>query len=423
MEGEEKLKWKAEKGKGVRSARRGVARLGSWARTVAQCAEVSLWSQLDDEWREQIGETVARASHATRAVLGTSSLVMVLLRSCCCWRSVRKGSFACGIYTLIFYAILVAAGICHVNSVLHSPVRFTLSLFLLTFSALCVVSSVILLLGLFFDNRLLLIPWLIIVSMTTLLDVVLSLYLVTDLPVNPFVITMYVIDYILCAVNVYCILCVLSQYREYTVGRRALGQTSRPSLSVVSRYSCAQGRSSFSRVASWPSGRFARKFGRRTTNNALSPANDTPEKPNFDTFHALDGQDSLRPDLKTEPFFGQEEVSSGLHISTAETSLQPSEEEADLPADSARTTHEDARTHDQETTRNMNSKEMQQDLKDRLIQKCGSGKTKHLSPVPETRSLLNQAGNATNDGSSVNSDSAIHGHRDTADHQHREKRF
>ncbi|XP_064483044.1 uncharacterized protein LOC135395887 [Ornithodoros turicata] len=146
---------------------------------------------------------------------------MALLRSCCCWKSVRNGSFASAIYTLVFYTILVAAGMCHMSSVLQSSVRFTLGLFLLTFSGLSAISSIVLLVGLFLDNRILLIPWLTIVSMTTLLDIVLSLYLITDLPVNPFVITMYIIDYILCAVNVYCILCVLSQYQEYIVGSRS----------------------------------------------------------------------------------------------------------------------------------------------------------------------------------------------------------
>ncbi|KAG0414500.1 hypothetical protein HPB47_008343 [Ixodes persulcatus] len=232
---------------------------------------------------------------------------------------------------LIFYTILVTAGICHVNSVLHSQVRFTMSLFLLTFSGLCVVASIVLLLGLFFDNRLLLIPWLIVVSMTTLLDMVLSLYLITDLPVNPFVITMYVIDYILCAVNVYSILCVLSQYQEYAVGRRVLCQTNHVSIPTLSRCNGAADRSGFGRVASWPAGRLTHKLGLQVPSHASPTTNGTPEK-------GRTGRGFQRPLRKPEAIipeveapegslFVQEEASSGVHISTAETSLQQTEED------------------------------------------------------------------------------------------------
>ncbi|KAK8788367.1 hypothetical protein V5799_021858 [Amblyomma americanum] len=41
---------------------------------------------------------------------------MVLLRSCCCRLSLRKGSFACGIYTLVFYTMMIATGACHISS-------------------------------------------------------------------------------------------------------------------------------------------------------------------------------------------------------------------------------------------------------------------------------------------------------------------
>ncbi|CAN7938393.1 unnamed protein product, partial [Ixodes hexagonus] len=256
---------------------------------------------------------------------------MALLRSCCCWRSVRKGSIACGVYTLIFYTILVAAGICHVNSVLHSQVRFTLSLFLLTFSGLCVIASIVLLVGLFFDNRLLLIPWLIIVSMTTLLDIVLSLYLITDLPVNPFVIAMYIIDYILCAVNVYCILCVLSQYQAYVVGRRVLGQTNRIPVPAVSRCNGVADRSPFGRVASWPAGHLTHKLRLQVAAHALPTTNGTPEKSKSGRGfqRPLSKPEAPRPEVQAPEgsLFVPEEVSSGLHISTAETSLQQTEED------------------------------------------------------------------------------------------------
>ncbi|KAL1432732.1 hypothetical protein MTO96_012944 [Rhipicephalus appendiculatus] len=188
---------------------------------------------------------------------------MALLRSCCCWLSVRKGSFACGIYTLIFYTMLVATGGSHVSSMFHSPV--------------------VLLLALVFDNRLLLLPWLTIVPITTMLDVALSLYFIRDLKVNAFVIVMYIVDYTLCSINVYCILCVLSQYQMYLIERRTLGQGSRPSARLQ-----------------------------------MTPA----------TQH---GKTRLTPEIPMERVYGVEDTSSALHLSTAEASLQHSIAEAEMP--------------------------------------------------------------------------------------------
>ncbi|KAK8762243.1 hypothetical protein V5799_026491 [Amblyomma americanum] len=284
---------------------------------------------------------------------------MALLRSCCCWLSLRKGSFASGVYTLIFYTMLVATGVCHVNSALHSPVGFTLILLLLSFSGLCVIFSVVLILGLFFNNRLLLIPWLAMVSMTTLLDIALSFYFITDLKVDGFVIAMYVVDYTLCSVNIYCIMCVLSQYHEYAVGRRGMGQTSRAPLPVVSAYNSNRNnsssrrgggdRSTLSRIASWPSRRIFRKpalpqasrvpscsiaVAAEAASSADAAASTTPSAAPGKAANGLTHiarENLLMPEAPHMFGYSPDDVSSGLHLSTAETSLQPSGEETELP--------------------------------------------------------------------------------------------
>ncbi|XP_037505052.1 uncharacterized protein LOC119381161 [Rhipicephalus sanguineus] len=230
--------------------------------------------------------------------------------------------------------MLVVTGIFHANSVLHTPVGFTLVLLLLIFSGLCVIFSVVLLLGLFLDNRLLLIPWLTVVSMTTLLDVALSLYFVTDLRVNPFVIAMYVVDYTLCSINIYAILCVLSQYQEYAVGRRAMGQKSRAALPVLSGYSSRGDRSKLSSVATWPSRMQPQSKQISQTSTSMVTQSTVP---NGDT--AAGAGSKLSPHrglLEATSAFaaGPEELSSGLHISTAETSLQPSGDDTDLQENS-----------------------------------------------------------------------------------------
>ncbi|XP_065284063.2 uncharacterized protein [Dermacentor albipictus] len=200
---------------------------------------------------------------------------MALLRTCCCWLSLRRGSFACGIYTLIFYTMLVATGASHLSSTFHSTVGFTLILLLLILSSFCIVFSMVLLLGLFSDNRLLLLPWLAFVSMTTVLDVALSLYFITDLKVDGFVIAMYVVDYTLCSINIYCIMCVVSQYQVYYVRGHVTEQISRrASLPVVTTQNRDDGadqsgdRPAFGCISSW----YMRWLSRKTV---LSRSADT----------------------------------------------------------------------------------------------------------------------------------------------------
>ncbi|CAL1273660.1 unnamed protein product [Larinioides sclopetarius] len=149
---------------------------------------------------------------------------MALLKSCCCWRSIRSGSFASGIYTMAFYTVVVTAGSFHVESIVNLPVflpvLLTFSILMLIFAAVSVLTSVLLIVGLCTDNRVLLIPWIVSVSMTTILDVILSLYLVTDSDeLDPFFAILVVTDFFICALNVYCILCVASQYQEFANGR------------------------------------------------------------------------------------------------------------------------------------------------------------------------------------------------------------
>lgn len=144
---------------------------------------------------------------------------MAILHSCCCWKSVRRGSFASGIFTLGFYTVVLTAGAFHINTVLHSPVLFVFSLFMLIISGFCVISSVLLLVGLCADNRLMLLPWIVSISMTTVLDLVLSFYLISESQIDPLLMFLFALDFLICCLNVYCLLCVVSQYQEYLAGR------------------------------------------------------------------------------------------------------------------------------------------------------------------------------------------------------------
>ncbi|GBM42776.1 hypothetical protein AVEN_81597-1 [Araneus ventricosus] len=54
--------------------------------------------------------------------------------------------------------------------------------------------------------------------MTTLIDVMVSFYLIRDAIDEPFLAVLFVTDVLICAINVYALLCVLSQYQEYKIG-------------------------------------------------------------------------------------------------------------------------------------------------------------------------------------------------------------
>ncbi|XP_065290374.1 uncharacterized protein [Dermacentor albipictus] len=119
----------------------------------------------------------------------------------------------------LLYSIIMVAGSFHVHTVIEHPVLLTFSLLMVLLSAACAVSSVVLLLGLWADNRTLLLPWLVSISLTTLLDIVVLFYLTAESDFNPFIAVLFITDVFIALLNVYCLLCVSSQYQEYRHNR------------------------------------------------------------------------------------------------------------------------------------------------------------------------------------------------------------
>ncbi|CAN8006056.1 unnamed protein product [Ixodes hexagonus] len=109
----------------------------------------------------------------------------------------------------------MVAGSFHVHTVVEHPILLTFALLMVFLSAACAVSSVVLLLGLWANNRTLLLPWLLSISLTTLLDVIVLFYLTAESEFNPFFAVLFVLDVFIAVLNVYCLLCVSSQYQEY----------------------------------------------------------------------------------------------------------------------------------------------------------------------------------------------------------------
>ncbi|KAH0948391.1 hypothetical protein HN011_001615 [Eciton burchellii] len=165
---------------------------------------------------------------------------MAIMHSCCCWQSVRKGSYACAVYSMIYYTLLaltagavllqehqylkgdrsfpetfsfLAAGII-------SPVTIYFNATLFTCSCFGVLCSLLLLYGLYKDHKILLIPWIIVVISCSVIDVSHSLYMLYVTPVfNPTTAMLHTMNFFLFCLNIYALLCVISQYQEYLDGR------------------------------------------------------------------------------------------------------------------------------------------------------------------------------------------------------------
>ncbi|CAB0042974.1 unnamed protein product [Trichogramma brassicae] len=166
---------------------------------------------------------------------------MAIMQSCCCWRSVRRGSFACAVYTVMYYSLL-AVTLATVlqeesqhaegndrtraasNSILEpeaSPATMSFNMALLACSSCGVICCLLLLYGLFKDEKLFLVPWICIVIACSLVDVAHLFYLffVVSLAITPTTAMVLTIDFFLLCLNVYSVLCVISQYQEYAAGR------------------------------------------------------------------------------------------------------------------------------------------------------------------------------------------------------------
>ncbi|XP_022239373.1 uncharacterized protein LOC111085379 [Limulus polyphemus] len=145
---------------------------------------------------------------------------MVLLKSCCFWKSLKKGCIASGSYTLIFYTIVLIASVFNLDAVIEVPVLLTFSIVMVVSSGICVLSCMLLFVGLCVDNRIFLLPWIVSVPVATLVDLFVSLYLLDDVSSDPGVIILFAVDFITFILNVYCLLCVISKFQEYSEDRR-----------------------------------------------------------------------------------------------------------------------------------------------------------------------------------------------------------
>ncbi|KYN04153.1 PREDICTED: uncharacterized protein LOC108772628 [Cyphomyrmex costatus] len=165
---------------------------------------------------------------------------MAIMQSCCCWQSVRRGSYACAIYTTIYFTLLASTtgmllweesqylkGIVSLpesasflESGTISPTTVQFNGMMLICSCCGVLCSLLLLYGLYKDHKMLLIPWIITVMTCCITDIAHSLYMFIVTPdFNPTKLMLYTLNFFLLCLNIYALLCVISQYQEYSSGR------------------------------------------------------------------------------------------------------------------------------------------------------------------------------------------------------------
>ncbi|KAH8349490.1 hypothetical protein KR067_013705, partial [Drosophila pandora] len=181
---------------------------------------------------------------------------MAILESCCFWKDVRSGSFACAIYTLVYFGFSTLMFLFYLReeqefllgqrpqpmgeSLLEKGdvtiVTVIFNVLFLFCSMLMVLASVLLIVGLQQNKRQFLIPWIcfmlgdLLIECFHLLHLTLSRRVIFD-PIVGFIFTM---DFFILCLNLYCLLCVISQYQEYRRHRAELQQAaSAPSPIVV----------------------------------------------------------------------------------------------------------------------------------------------------------------------------------------------
>ncbi|EDW73409.1 uncharacterized protein Dwil_GK16662 [Drosophila willistoni] len=162
---------------------------------------------------------------------------MAILESCCFWKNVRKGSYACATYTLIYFGISTLMFLFYLKEekeflmgqreqplgesmlergdVTKATVIFNI-LFLFC-SMLMLLSSFLLILGLRQNKRQLLLPWIFFMLGDLLIEFAHLIHLTLSRRVNfdPIVGFIFTIDFFVLCLNLYCLLCVISQYQFY----------------------------------------------------------------------------------------------------------------------------------------------------------------------------------------------------------------
>ncbi|XP_039763735.1 uncharacterized protein LOC120636353 [Pararge aegeria] len=215
---------------------------------------------------------------------------MPIIQSCCCWRSLRKGCYASALYTMAYFAVTIVT-MCHFIDVERryltgamsepesesflepekiTPITVTLNITLLACSIMGLISCILLIVGVYKDIKFMLLPWIFSMALETLVEVVNFIYLfyLQTLNFNPIISFLFTLDFFIIMLNIYAMVCVISQLQEYFEGRGTVAFDNSDRLAVVQYTAAAQHTTT---TSSAPSGR------RRSTARPL-PSRCDPEE-------------------------------------------------------------------------------------------------------------------------------------------------
>ncbi|CAK1588569.1 unnamed protein product [Parnassius mnemosyne] len=199
---------------------------------------------------------------------------MPIIQSCCCWRSLRRGCYASAFYTMVYFSVtIITMG--HFIEVEQrylsgemkepesesflepekiTPVTVSLNITLLACSTLGLIACVVLILGVYKDMKFMLLPWIVAMGLETLVEVINLVYLfyLQTLNFNPITSFLFTLDFFIIALNVYAMICVISQFQEYLEGRGTAAFDDSDRLAAVQYTATAQHTTT---TSSAPSGR------------------------------------------------------------------------------------------------------------------------------------------------------------------------
>ncbi|XP_049697647.2 uncharacterized protein LOC110378121 isoform X2 [Helicoverpa armigera] len=166
---------------------------------------------------------------------------MPIIQSCCCWRSLRRGCYASAIYTMVYFSVTIVTMGHFIEmeqrylngdmtepeseSFLEpekiTPITVSLNITLLACSTIGLLGCVLLIFGVYKDLKYMLLPWVVAMGMETLVEIVNLFYLfyLQTLNFNPITSFLFTLDFFIIVLNIYAMVCVISQFQEYLEGR------------------------------------------------------------------------------------------------------------------------------------------------------------------------------------------------------------
>lgn len=102
-----------------------------------------------------------------------------------------------------------------------TPITVSLNITLLACSTIGLIACILLIVGVNKDIKYLLLPWVVAMGMETLVEIINLLYLfyLQTLNFNPITSFLFTLDFFIIVLNIYAMICVISQFQEYVDGR------------------------------------------------------------------------------------------------------------------------------------------------------------------------------------------------------------